>query len=216
MEQATMVNDQPISATFFNEGKWLTEFITPDNRDVQTLYQNITRGITDQTERITALWKWVASQVKYTRFVKGMMSISPGGYTSTQSDYWAPPGITARVRVGNCATKSFLLASLLRNELPAEKIHCVLGNLEQPRNKGGHAWIEIQPNGVNYIMESTKDNMRPMVPADSAGIYEPVVYFNDQEVSVIEGRTVLEPFTAVYVAWLKDYLDWAYIEGGGR
>jgi hypothetical protein len=62
-------------------------------------------------------------------------------------------------------------------------------------------------------MESTRGDMKPMVLAESADIYEPVVYFNDEEVSAIEGRTVLEPFTAVYADWLRDYLDWAYIEG---
>jgi hypothetical protein len=209
--EEVQVNDQPISATFFNEGKWLTEFITPNSLEIQNLHREITRGITDGTEKITALWQWVASQVKYTRFVKAKLNID--GHVSAQNDYWTPPGITARVRVGNCATKSFLLASLLRNELPAEKVHCVLGNLEQPGNKGGHAWVEIQPNGASYIMESTRGDMQPMVPAASADIYEPVVYFNDQDVSAIEGRTVLEPFTAVFVSWLKDYLDWAYIEG---
>lgn len=214
MLPATMVNDQPISATFFEEGNWLTDFITPDNLTVQSLYREITQDIGDQRERITALWRWVASQVKYTRFVKAKLWID--GHSSMQKDYWAPPSLTARVRVGNCATKSFLLTSLLRNELPSGKVHCVLGNLQQPRNKGGHAWVEIQPNGANYVMESTRADMQPMVLATAADIYESVVYFNDKGVSAIEGRTILEPFTAVYIDWLKDYLDWTVIGGGGR
>jgi hypothetical protein len=211
MSAPTLINNQPISATFFNEGRWLTDFITPNALEVQKLHKDITGGIADPGERLTALWSWVANNVRYTRFVKGKIWVN--GHSSVQDDYWATPSETARVTVGNCATKSFLLASLLRNELPAGKVHCVLGNLQQPKNKGGHAWVEVQPDGVKYIMESTRGDMKPMVLAESADIYEPVVYFNDEEVSAIEGRTVLEPFTAVYADWLRDYLDWAYIEG---
>lgn len=207
----TLINDQPISATFFGEGRWLTDFITPDALEVQELHKEIIEGISNPSERITALWAWVAGNIKYTRFVKGRIWID--GHRSVQDDYWAPPGITARIGVGNCATKSFLLCSLLRNELPPDKIYCVLGNLQQPKNKGGHAWVEVQPDGARYVMESTRGDMKPMVLVDAADIYESVIYFNDKTVSAIEGRTVLEPFTAVYADWLKDYLDWAYIEG---
>jgi len=213
MPPTTQVNDQPIAAGFFGEGNWLTTFITPNALTVQNLYKEITQGIDNQHDRLIALWHWVAS-LKYTKFVKAKMWVD--GHSSVQQDYWAPPSITAKVRVGNCATKSFLLASLLRNELPVEKVHCVLGNLYQPGDKGGHAWIELQPNGESYVMESTRADMKPMVPASAADIYESVVYFNDEEVSFIEGRTVVEPFTAVYIEWLKDYLDWTYIAGGGQ
>ena len=206
------VNDQPISATFFGEGKYLTHFITPDDLEVQKLHEEITQGISDPEERLIALRDWVASEIKYTRFVKGKIWVN--GHTSTQQDYWVPPSMTAKVKVGNCATKSFLLTSLLRNELPPSSVHCVLGNLEQPGNKGGHAWVEVLPNGASYIMETTRADIQPMVSSLDADIYESVVYFNDQEVSVIEGRTVLEPFTAVYIEWLKDYLDWKTIGGG--
>lgn len=214
MVSATKVNDQPISATFFEEGNWLTDFITPENLTVQNLHREITQGIADQNEKITALWDWVASRVRYTRFVKAKLSVD--GHSSTQDDYWAPPGITAKVGVGNCATKSFLLTSLLRNELPADRVYCVLGNLQQPGNKGGHAWVEIHPNGTSYLMETTRDDMPPMVLTSAADIYESVIYFNDEIVSYIPGRTVVEPFSAVYIDWLKDYLDWKVIEGGGR
>jgi transglutaminase-like putative cysteine protease len=212
--EATMVNDQPISASLFDETHGLTEYITPNALEIQELHRKITNNILGQNDRINALWQWVASEVDYTPFVKARMSIS--GRNAAQGDYWAMPGLTARVRIGNCATKSFLLTSLLRNELPADRVYCVLGNLQQPGNKGGHAWVEVHPNGTNYIMESTRGDMPPMVMSQAADIYESVIYFNDQVVSALEGRTVLQPFSAVFVEWLKDYLDWKYIEGGRR
>jgi len=206
------IDDQPIASTFFGEGRWLTEFVTPESLEIQTLHQMIIDSIGNPDsleDRITALWSWVANEVKYTRFVKGKIWLS--GQTSVQDDYWAPPGITARIRVGNCATKSFLLGSLLRNELSADRVHVVLGNLYNGK-AGGHAWIQFD----NYIMETTRPDVPPMVPVSSTERYEAVHLFNDQEVKSIEGKTVLVPFTACYSTWLRDYLDWAYIEGAKR
>lgn len=208
--QPTSIDDQPISATFFGEGRWLTSFITPDALEIQNLHSEITRDIDELNDRLVALWDWVASRVKYTKFVKGKIWVE--GKSSSQSDLWISPSLTSRVRVGNCATKSFLLASLIRNELPADRVHCVLGNLHNGR-PGGHAWVQISFNGSECVMESTRPDIPAMIMASAAERYEAVHLFNDKTVIAIEGRTVLEPFTACFSTWLKDYLDWAYIEG---
>jgi hypothetical protein len=203
------IDDQPISAGFFGEGKWLTEFVIPESLEVQTLHDSIVSSLPNPDsleDRIHGLWSWVANEVKYTKFVKGKIWV--GGRSSIQDDFWATPGITARIKVGNCATKSFLLGSLLRNELPAERVHVVLGNLYNGK-PGGHAWIQLD----QFIMETTRPDVPPMVPVSSTERYEAVHLFNDKDVRSIEGRTVLVPFTACYSSWLKDYLDWAYIEG---
>ncbi len=211
MPQAIQIDDQPISATFFNEGKWLTDFITPDALEVKELHEKLTKDIDELQDKILACRDWVANSVKYVRFVQAKIYIN--GHTSSQDDYWQTPSQLIRTRVGNCANKAFLLCSLIRNELSSDKVHAVLGNLHQGAKPGGHAWVEVRPNGSNYIMESTRGDMKPMVAADIADIYESVIYFNDETVSAIEGRTVLEPFTRVFADWLKDYLDWAYIRG---
>jgi len=209
--QPISIDNQPISATFFDEGKWLTDFITPDALEVQKLHDVLTRNAKDLESRITALWYWVASQVKYKQFIKGRIWID--GKSSVQDDLWNSPSITARVGVGNCANKSFLLASLLRNELEPDDVHCVLGNLHNGK-PGGHAWVQITLNGRDFIMESTQPDISPLVLATVADRYEAVHFFNDQSVYAIEGRTLMEPFTACFSTWLKDYLDWSYIEGG--
>lgn len=208
--EATKIDNQPISATFFHEGKWLTEFVTPNALEVEKLHGEITQGIDTLDERIAALRDWVATDVKYVKFVQGRVNIA--GNISIQDDLWNDPSVTRRIRIGNCANKAFLLASLARRELSADQVYCVLGNLYNGK-AGGHAWVEVILNGQEYILESTRADVPSLIPTFQTKRYEPVHYFNDQAVYTVEGKTVLTPFTACYSTWLKDYLDWAYIEG---
>jgi len=204
------IDNQPIDATWFGEGRWLTDFITPDALEIQGLYQQITEGVQDARDRIVALWQWVASNIRYVKFVQGKTWIA--GKVSVQKDLWLDPTTTIHIGQGNCAVKSFLLASLLRNELSADQVHCALGNLHNGR-PGGHAWIKLNLDDGEYYMESTMPTAPPMVPASTAKRYEAVHYFNDEQVLAIEGRTQMVPFTACYSDWLDNYLHWAYIEG---
>ncbi|GEM_PF-1102314 len=210
---AVPVDDQPIAATWFDEGRWLTDFITPDALEVQNLHRHITGGISHTKDRITALWQWVASNIRYVKFVRGKTWIA--GKVSVQNDLWLDPTTTIQVGSGNCAVKSFLLASLLRNELPPDQVYCVLGNLYNGR-PGGHAWIKLSLEDGEYYMESTMPTAPAMIPSGTARRYEAVHYFNDEQVLAIEGRTQMVPFTACYSDWLANYLHWAYIEGGRR
>jgi len=207
------IDDQPISATLFGESKWLSEFITPKSLEIQELFARITQKVPNKVDRLAALGAWVSDEVHYVEFVKARMWVE--GQLSEQSDMWNEPSITARVKVGNCTNKSFLLASLVRNELPDDAVYCVLGNLHNGE-VGGHAWVQVNLNGADYIMETTVPNGPPLVLASLAQRYEPVHLFNDRKGYVIEGRTVMQPFSACYSTWLKEYLNWAYIEGGGR
>lgn len=208
-DEVITIDNQPVVAGFFGEGRWLTDWITPEALEVQQLHENLTKNIIDTRERLTALWKWVASQVKYVRFVKGKAWIS--GKVSVQDDLWQDPATVIRTRIGNCSNKSFLLASLVRNELPAEQVYCVLGNLytEEP---GGHAWVQVSLNDSNYIMESTTDKVPPLVLQETATRYEAVHYFNDKNVLAVPGRTQMVPYAVAYSDWLSDYLNWAYIQ----
>jgi len=210
MPLATPINDQPIASTFFGEGKWLTDFVTPDALEVQKLHDSLTEGIYNLEDKLLACWEWVADEVKYVSFVRAKMWVN--GHSSVQNDYWQNPSQVIRTKIGNCSNKAFLLASLIRNDLAPGQVSVVLGNLHQPPGAGGHAWLEVNFNSHPYIMESTKGDMQPMVATRVADIYEPVVYFNDKTVSAIEGRTLLMPFCAVYVDWLRDYLDFAFIQ----
>jgi hypothetical protein len=114
MESTVKIDDQPISATFFGEGRWLSDFVTPDEPDILTLWHEISRGISSQQDRIVAAWDWVANQVKYKPFIAARISVE--GVTSVQEDFWQSPAMCSKTHVGNCANKAFLLASLLRND----------------------------------------------------------------------------------------------------
>lgn len=204
------IDDQPIDASFFREGKWLSDFVTPDALEVQSLYAEITHGLHDQISKIEACHWWVASQVKYKQNVSGKLTI--GGHTSYQNDLWMSPSLVKIVKIGNCANKAFLMASLLRNEFAAEDVHVVLGNLYNGK-PGGHAWTQVRVEGIEYISETTRADVPPMILAVVAERYEEVHLFNDVDSYAIEGKTALEPFSACYSTWLRDYLDWTYIEG---
>lgn len=210
MPDTIAIDDQPISATFFGEGRWLTDFITPNAIDIKELHKDLTEGIASLDEKIAALHNYVASQIRYTRFVKGKLWVE--GKSSVQDDLWSLPSITARVKVANCANKAFLLCSLLRQDMPSSQVHAVLGNLYNGK-PGGHAWVSCKLGGIDYIIETTRADVPALVPASSADRYEAVHLFNDETAYAIEGRTVMEPFTACFSTWLSDYLDWAYIEG---
>ena len=210
MENVIPIDDQPISAGFFGEGRWLTSYITPDAQEVQALHKELTEGIADARGRIVACWQWVASQVKYVKLVKSRTWIS--GKSVVQRDLWTPPEITIKTRIGNCAVKSLLLSSLLRNELPAAQVHCVLGNLYNGK-PGGHSWVNLTLGDEDYYMESTMLTAPPLIASRLAERYEAVHYFNDREVLAVPGKTVLVPYTRCYSDWLEDYLNWAYIEG---
>jgi hypothetical protein len=210
MEQLVQINDQPTAATFFGEGKWLREYVTPGAVDVTALFDRLTNGEPELTNILLKCWDWVADQVKYIPFVKAKLWVT--GKMSEQNDYWQSPSQVIRTKIGNCANKAFLLASLIRNVLPPEQVSVVLGNLHQPKNTGGHAWVQVKLD-VPYIMESTRSDMQPLVTTRVAEIYEDVLHFNDKTVLAFEGRTLLQPFSAVYADWLKDYLDWAFIQG---
>ena len=204
------MDDQPISATFFHEGRWLTEWVTPDAMEVQELYRQLTKDYPDRVDRIKAIHDWVSREIKYKPYINARLWVE--GKSSSSSDAWLPPSLTRRIKVGNCANTSFLLASLLRNELDPGEVHVVLGNLHNGK-PGGHAWVQVKLEEQAYIVESTCPGLPAMVHAAVADRYEPVHYFNDKTAYAIEGKTVLEPFSRVYSTWLKDYLDYAYIQG---
>ena len=124
MSELVLINDQPISATFFGEGKWLTEFVTPNSLEVQKLHEILTSGVVSVRDKLAALHSWVGYQVKYVPFVHAKIWIE--GECSVQDDYWAQPADVIKTRIGNCANKSFLLASLIRNTLPLEQVEVIL------------------------------------------------------------------------------------------
>lgn len=205
---AYLIDDQAVAPTFFGESLWLTSFITPDDPDIEVLYNQITQGLISTEDIIEACWDWVAHNVKYKPFIKASINVS--GKSSRQSDYWQLPSQCAKTKVGNCANMAFLVTSLLRYGLPAESIYCVFGNLHNGSAEG-HAWVEWSAyDGQDYIVEATRGDV-PMVLATTKDRYEAIHYFNEKEVYAVPGKTAMKPFSASYSEWLKEYLSWDYI-----
>lgn len=209
--QILPMDNQPIQATFFGEGRWLTSFVTPSTLEVKNLYQGLTRGIANPKNRIVALHQYVGNQIKYKPFVSATLNVE--GKVSHNKDVWLDPSMTIKVGVGNCANKAFLLASLLRSEYSANEVYAVLGNLIDAKGKGGHAWVQLAYQDRVYVIESTRGDVPTFIPIGEVGRYESVHYFNDIQAYHIKDRVIMEPYSASYSPWLKEYLDWAYIKG---
>jgi transglutaminase-like putative cysteine protease len=214
MNNLKPMDNQPMSARFFGESKWLTEFITPHNLEVESLHNELVQGVKTRENRLAELWWWVASNVRYKPFISGSLCIENN--CQKQEDLWCDPSLTIKTRVGNCANKSFLLTSLARLELNKDEVYCVLGNLHDSAGIGGHAWVQVRLNGTDYIMETTRSDVAPFIPANVMDRYEAVHFFNDIETYYVPGRTVMEPYTAAFSTWLSDYLNMAYIKAGGK
>lgn len=209
---AYLIDDQPVAATFFKEGRWLTSYITPEDPDIVVLWEQLTNGKMGVENKIVACWDFVANDIKYKPFIGATINVE--GRSSRQSDYWQSPSMCSRTGIGNCANKAFLLTSLLRHGMPDEKVYCVFGNLHNGKVEG-HAWVEWTEDGKDYIIESTRGDV-PMVEAGPTDRYEPIHYFNETLVWAVPGRTLMVPFSACFSKWLKDYLDWSYINHGRR
>ena len=200
-------DNQPITSRF-GEAVWLNSFITPDSPDVKLKHQELVRGFDTVDERIAALWNYVA-QIPYTRTVSAKLTVE--GQSRSQGDTWLfPSEIITLAPKANCANKSFLLTSLLRNELPAYQVRCVMGHIRMD-GIGAHAWCEVSPHGNPYILETTvTDIRRALVPTGYAPEYEPVLYLTDMGIDVVdesEGIGIIdERFGYCAVEFLREYL----------
>lgn len=180
--QLTQTDNQPIDSRF-GDALWLTDLITPNNPDVLLKYQEVTSGIPNAKDKIIALWQYV-SRLPYRETIKA--KLSAGGKTVSQKDTWFYPAETVWVRQSNCANKSFLLTSLLKNILPdSGQVYCTLGYVHL-ENTGAHAWVTLDNVGDTFIIETTQPNLpNPFIRAVSAKAYEDIVYFDDKSVYTI-------------------------------
>lgn len=128
------IDQQPVRARF-GETNILNTFLTPRNPDIQSLYDNLTAGLSSVRERVAALWAWVAN-IPYTPHIA--VRLSAGKKSIYQNDFWAYPAETVQLNIANCFNKSTLLCSLLMND-PSIRSRVILGNLNS-NGIGGHAW----------------------------------------------------------------------------
>lgn len=203
-------DNQPIINRPLKDSVWLTSFITPQNPDVMLKYQALTEGLSSTEDRINALWQYVAN-LPYRETIKSRFSVN--GETVAHPDTWLFPSETMQTRYSNCANRSFLLASLLKNELlSAGQVYCSLGYLKID-DVGAHAWNRIQVAGGDYILETTQPSLVGLlVPVSAAPIYDEVLAFDENGVytvgSGVDVAAVLNAkFGLCAIDFLRDYLS---------
>lgn len=203
--EAIKCDDQPINgATIMGESRFLTSWITPDSLEIQEKYKELTEGISEQNDRIIAIWQYVKS-IPYTQFVNAKVNI--GGRVFSQYDVWldAAQTLKAGVRL-NCINKSILLVSLLRQELSADTAFISLNNVKT-NGVGGHAVGYLRLGG-DYILETTNLGIKsPFLRAEDMDIYDAVIFFNDKSISYVPGVSLKEPLGFCCISWLEGYIN---------
>lgn len=202
------VDNQPID-TRFGDAVWITDFISPNNPDVMLKFRELTKGLSDPNDIAIALWQYVSRQ-PYVPFMAS--SLTAAGKTIRQPDTWFYPAESIHLAKGNCANKSFVLASLLKNRFREPgQVYCVVGNITLD-GIGAHAWVEINSGGYAYIMETTHpDISQALIPAHLIDAYDAKVYFDDNNVytadeKVDAGQVFQSHFGMCAVSFLDTYL----------
>jgi hypothetical protein len=77
------------------------------------------------------------------------------------------------VRSGDCDDKAILLVSLLRTQLPADKVYCAFGVHTNGRPEG-HMWVITEDDAEDRIIEATAPSGTRL-----HGDYELMAFFND-------------------------------------
>lgn len=76
-------------------------------------------------------------------------------YRREIGDYWELPSETLDERAADCDGKAILLASILRNYLPPDKVFIAFGLWSQAGKLDGHAWVVTEGGLEDNIVEAT-------------------------------------------------------------
>jgi hypothetical protein len=202
-------DNQPVDTRAGHDAVWITDFITPNNPDVILKYRALTQGQTDPNDIAYSLWHYISHQ-PYVPLVSSKLSAA--GRTFHQKDTWFYPAESIQLGIGNCANKSFVLASLLKNYWKAPgQVYCVVGNIKLD-GIGSHAWVELNSGRGSYILETTQPNIsHAIIPKNVVDAYEGMVYFDDESVYTTGDRVSVKNvlsshFGVCAVPFLKTYL----------
>lgn len=77
-------------------------------------------------------------------------------YQTEVGDYWTVPSEILENRAGDCDDKAILLASILRNYLPADQVYCAFGLWLLDGETTGHMYVVTEgADGEDRIIEAT-------------------------------------------------------------
>ncbi len=129
----------------------------------------------DDDTFIQAAWAYVGDSIHYESFSSDIVFQD----SSVKCKDCELPATTLKTGNSNCVGSSALLASILRNRLPPERVMMAVGNLYR-NGVGGHSWVECFRAGDWYILEATAPPQGWRL-ASASPEYEPLVFFNDVE-----------------------------------
>ena len=197
--------EQVLPGDFGGTSRWLTETITPKSYEVQTLYAQLTRGLTSTEAKISACHGWVLRNILH-RNIRATLfldELAEDGTVAksnkyTPDAYWTPPAIMLKTREGPCLGRALLLSSLLRNVFSDREAFCVSGFNPFPYSdpfKPGfdpyHFWTEVYLRGKAYIVDAYDQS--PMIPVtdELAHTFRTVNWLNYQKVTLFNDAYVL-------------------------
>jgi hypothetical protein len=133
----------------------------------------------DEDSFILAAWEWVGREIDYSAFGSELLFYD----SMAKCQACMLPAEVVLKDASNCVGKASLLASILRNRLPASRVEMVIGNVadaSSPDGDTGHAWVTVMRDLVWFLVEATSPpSAQPWLPEASATAYVPYARFND-------------------------------------
>lgn len=191
-----------VNKRFAGEQHDIRDFVTPNQIEILGLYEHLKED--DPYDTVINCWKYLNKYVQYPANPLGQtvdkqrLSTFGGAFIYDQpNDYWQfPYETTARVRdaakrgkkaFGDCADVTFVLASVLRNQLGPNEIHACIGTYILKGKPCGHAWVKLRIDLNIYYIDATHDFGKPL----NFELYDEYVLFNDIELNVEKDVTKL-------------------------
>ena len=126
----------------------------------------------DDDTFIYSAWSFVGYTIQYDLYASDITFLD----SSVKCRDCEFPATTLETGNSNCVGSSALLASILRNRLPPERVMMVVGNYTR-NGVGGHAWVEVLRDDW-YILEATASPQGWRL-ASASPEYVPLIFFND-------------------------------------
>lgn len=181
---------------FAGEEHDIRDFVTPNQVEILGLFAHI-KDEYSPLETAAMCWRYLNKYVQYPSNGLGLTIdkhrlITFGGAETFDQppDPWQfPYETTARVRwaakrgrktFGDCADVTFVLASVLRNQLGPSEVHACIGTYLLNGTRQGHAWVKMRYDLNIYYCDPTHNFGSPI----DFSKYEEYVLFNDVDLVI--------------------------------
>ncbi len=186
-----------IQARYPGELYDIREWVQPGTASVRLLYAELVRPGMGEDARLSALLEWVVANVEYPMTDSGEQTdyhrmvayetrrngaVHTHVVLEARDDFWEFPAEVLATKMADCDGRASLLASLLRQFLPAERVRVAIGELA---GYGGHAWVRVQRADGRWYIQDPSALVVPDPPfmpaAEAEGVYQELFRFNDVE-----------------------------------